>query len=203
MKYKPNPLLYAADEDFYSSFNLTITMRSPAEDGTVSVRRRGVRHRRPADRAHPFARRGLYYQYDAERPRPYLRRCLYGAACADGYTRHPDRRGEIYALRYGSPALNNRSFASTSSVKDGLNHKVTSSRRAYRAARFLCYKYLSITAIDVYFGYINAQNRAICCAFENVFDFSLTFSYENATIQEVSIHKSKYLMYVLLSKNAS
>ena len=29
MKYKPNPLLYAADEDFYSSFKLTITMRSP------------------------------------------------------------------------------------------------------------------------------------------------------------------------------
>ena len=29
MKYKPNPLLYAADKDFYSSFKLTITMRSP------------------------------------------------------------------------------------------------------------------------------------------------------------------------------
>ena len=31
---------------------------------------------------------------------------------------------------------------STSSVKDGLNHKVTSSRRAYRTARFLCYSRL-------------------------------------------------------------
>mgnify|MGYP003303262382 CR=1 FL=1 len=31
---------------------------------------------------------------------------------------------------------------STSSVEDGLNHKVTSSRRAYRAARFLCYNRL-------------------------------------------------------------
>ena len=33
---------------------------------------------------------------------------------------------------------------STSSVKDGLNHKVTSSRRAYRAARFLCYNVINI-----------------------------------------------------------
>ena len=37
MKYKPNPLLYGVAEDFYSSFKLAITMRSPV-DHTALVR---------------------------------------------------------------------------------------------------------------------------------------------------------------------
>ena len=31
MKFKPNPLLYGADKDFYSSFKLTVTMRAPVD----------------------------------------------------------------------------------------------------------------------------------------------------------------------------
>ena len=37
MNIRPNPLLYGADEDFYSSFKLAITMRSPV-DYTALVR---------------------------------------------------------------------------------------------------------------------------------------------------------------------
>ena len=36
MKFKPNPLLYSADEDFYSSFKLCITMRDFVDHPTLS-----------------------------------------------------------------------------------------------------------------------------------------------------------------------
>ena len=36
MKFKPNPLLYAANKDFYSSFKLAITMRDPIDYAILS-----------------------------------------------------------------------------------------------------------------------------------------------------------------------
>ena len=36
MKFKPNPLLYGADMDFYSSFKLTVTMSDPVDHAALS-----------------------------------------------------------------------------------------------------------------------------------------------------------------------
>lgn len=36
MNFKPNPLLYGASEDFYSSFKLTITMKDPVDHAVLS-----------------------------------------------------------------------------------------------------------------------------------------------------------------------
>ena len=36
MKFKPNPLLYGASVDFYSSFKLSVTMRDPVNHAVLS-----------------------------------------------------------------------------------------------------------------------------------------------------------------------
>jgi hypothetical protein len=47
MKYKPNPLLYGVAENFYSSFKLAITMRSPVDHTTLVRAVRAAMNRYP------------------------------------------------------------------------------------------------------------------------------------------------------------